>query len=80
MYMCIQDLYQHVDLKVRAFLTDRIVAPLLNPDLVGPQLVVAFSQAWEHSKKLAKCVKTVKLNARIPSGYMLRNESSRSST
>lgn len=56
-----KDLYKHVDLKVRAFLTDRIVAPLLNPSLVGPQLVAAFSQAWEHSKKLAKCVTLVKL-------------------
>jgi hypothetical protein len=51
-----QEVYAHVAAKVEAFLTLRVVAPLLNPTLLGPQLATAFGAAWEHAKNLAKCV------------------------
>ena len=49
-------IYNRVNVALAKFLADHVVAPLLNPDLMGIQMIKKFSKSWDNHKIMTKWV------------------------
>ena len=64
-------IYANLTEDVRGFLTERVVAPLLDANLAGTPMIAKFSQAWENTKSMTKWVH--RLFAHLDNGYVINS-------